>query len=213
LAILFEPGRGSTAASPAKPAERWFASHELRTALQGVRGGLDLLLASAARGLSTAQLEAVRLIAGAATDIEHQVDELAELWQLAESSPPDAQQVGLRCLLAASPIDRWILPQPGLVAAWEGLEVRLQPEVAIRAFERFRQLAGHDVAMPLDLLAIGQDVVTLELAVLPPVAGDRAIAWRLARELCRHAGFDCAPQIETGCRLILQRIAATTASD
>lgn len=213
MAILFEQGLGSTAASPAQPAERWFASHELRTALQAVRGGLDLLLASAARGLSTAQLEAVRLIAGAATDIERQVDDLAELWQLVESPPPAVQQVGLRCLLASPPLDRWILPQPGLVAAWDGLEVRLQPEEAIRAFERFRQLARGDETMKLDLMAIGQDAVTLELAVPPPTAGNRAIAWRLARELCRHAGFDCAPQAETGCTLILRRIAATAASD
>lgn len=213
MTVLVEQGPGSLAACPAPPAERWFASHELRTALQAVRGGLDLLLTSAARGLSTSQLEAVSLIAGAATDLERQADELAELWQLIESPPPPAQQVGLRCLLALPPVDRWMSPQSALTAAWDGLEVRVQPEMAMRAFARFRQLAGDDEAMPLELIAVGQHDVALRLAVPPPLAGDRAIGWRLAQELCRHAGFDCVPQSTTGCTLTLQRVAAAPASD
>jgi hypothetical protein len=213
LAVVVERGSGSLAACPTPPAERWFASHELRTALQAIRGGLDLLLASAARGLSTPQLEAVSLISGAATDLERQADELAELWQLSESPPPPARQVGLQSLLVSPPVERWLTPQPGLVAAWDSLEVSLQPEVAMRAFARFRQLAGDDDAMPIDLIAVGGHDVALGLAVPPPIAGDRAIAWRLAQELCRHAGFDCVPQGEAGCTLTLQRVAAATASN
>ena len=76
MAVVAEQGPEFLAASAAPPAERWFASHELRTALQAVRGGLDLLLASAARGLSASQLEAVSLIAGAATDLERHAAEL-----------------------------------------------------------------------------------------------------------------------------------------
>lgn len=213
MAVVVERGQGSLAACSAPPAERWFANHELRTALQAVRGGLDLLLASAARGLSTSQLEAVSLIAGAATDLERHTNELAELWQLIESPQPPAQQVELQCLLASPPIARWMTPQPGLVAAWDGLDVRLQPDVATRAFAQLRQLTGDNQATPLDLIAVRQHDIALRLVVPPPSAGDRAIAWRLAQALCRHAGFSCAPENGTGCVLTLQRAAAATGSD
>lgn len=213
MAAVAAQGADSLAASAAPAAERWFASHELRTALQAVRGGLDLLLGSAARGLSTSQLEAVSLIAGAATDLERHSDALAELWQLIQRPPPPAQRVKLRCLLASPSVAQCITPQPGLVAAWDGLEVRLQPEVATRAFEQLAELAEPSQAMPLDLIAAGPADIALELMVPPPSAGDRAIAWQLIRELCRHAGLGCTPNSETGCVLTLQLYAAATASD
>lgn len=213
MAVVVEQGPGSPAACPTSPAERWFASHELRTALQAVRGGLDLLLASTARGLSTSQLEAVSLISGAASDLERHTDELAELWQLIEGAPPAAQQVELRHLLALPPVARWIAPQPGLVAALDELEVRLHPEGATRAFEQLGLLARENETMPLDLIAVGQRDVALRLTVPPPSAGDRAIAWRLAQELCRNAGFSCVPDSGNGCTLTLQRVAAATAAD
>lgn len=213
MAVVAEQGPEFLAASAAPPAERWFASHELRTALQAVRGGLDLLLASAARGLSASQLEAVSLIAGAATDLERHAAELAELWQLIESPPPRAQQIELRSLLALPPVARWLTPQPNLVAACDGLEVRAQLDVATRAFAQLGQLAADNQAMPLDLISVGHHDVALELVVPPPSAGDRAIAWRLAQELCRHAGFSCVLQSGPGCTLTLQRSAAATVAD
>lgn len=212
MAVVVEQVAGSLAASAGPPAERWFANHELRTALQAVRGGLDLLLASAARGLSTSQLEAVSLIAGAATDLERHTDELAELWQLIESPPPPAQRVELRSLLVLPPVARCITPPPDLVAAWDGLEVGLHQQVATLAFERLGELAEANQAMPLDLISVGRDDIALRLVVPPPSAGDRAIAWHLAQALCRHAGFSCAPETRTGCVLILQRVAAATGS-
>jgi len=195
------------------PAERWFASHELRTSLQAIRGGLELLLAGSARGLSTAQLEAVSLIAGAATDLEHHGDALAELWQLIESPAPQAQPVELRRLLALPPVAQLITPQPGLVAAWDGLAVCLHLEVAALAFEQLGQLAGNNQTMPLDLIAVGQRDVALRLVVPPPSAGDRAIAWRLAQEFCRHAGFCRVSVSGAGCVLTLKRVVAATVPD
>jgi hypothetical protein len=213
LAVVGEQGPECPAACPSPPAERWFASHELRTALQAVRGGLDLLLASTARGLSTSQLEAVSLIAGAASDLERHTDELAELWQLIESPPPPAQRIELRCLLASPSIARWITPQPKLVAAWDGLKIGLDPEVATRAFQHLARFAGDDHAIPIDLVAVRRQDVALLLSLPQPSAGNGAIAWHLARQLCRRAGFSCDAKSGVGCVLTLQLDEASTMAD
>lgn len=209
--LAAEGGPRAQAAGATPPAERWFASHELRTSLQAIRGGLELLLAGSARGLSTAQLEALSLIAGAATDLERHGDELAELWQLIEQAPPQPARVELQGLLSSPILVRRVMARPDLVAVWDKLDVLLQADLAARAIERLARLGCATEPTALDLKDVSKDHVALRMAVSPPAAGDRAIAWRLALELCRHAGIGCSPEQGCGCTLTFRLVAAAAA--
>jgi len=208
LALAAEGGPCAQGAGAAPPAARWFGSHELRTPLQAIRGGLELLLAGSARGLSTAQLEAVSLIAGAATDLEHHVDALAEFWRLIEEAPPQPASVELRALLASPVLARRVMAQPDLVAVWNELAVLAQADLAASAIERLARFGCATEPAALDLKDVSQHRVALGLAVSPPAAGDRAIAWRVALELCRHAGIECSPEPGFGAMLTFRRAAA-----
>ena len=181
-------------------ASRWFASHELRTPLQAIKGGVELLLAERGSGLSALQIEALGLIAGAAGELEHCVDMLAELAALESAFDISLAPHALGTWLAEPAIAHQLQPT-GRVAAAAGLHVLIAPPLMARALQHLRTAsAAAESAAPLacDLVAIASDTCVLGLACDEGASGNGAVARQLAAALFAQGGaslkMDDSPQ-------------------
>jgi signal transduction histidine kinase len=194
----------------AADAARWFAAHELRTPLQGIQGGIALLLEERGAGLSGVQLEALGLIAEASADLEQCIDHLAELAALGATPAPPPQKLALGALVA--------VPALGLVcgpklASHATLDVLVVPQLASRALCHLRtlaeagdaQLRGTAVGLGCELESVEEHAITLALALRPSASGDGAVVWHLAAALMQHAGGHLQPCTEATTRLTLRR--------
>lgn len=191
----------------AENATRWFAAHELRTPLQGIQGGLALLLEERAAALSALQLEALSLIATATGDLERCIANLSELAALDTIPAPPPEKLPLGALLAPSEHSLQLLCGPQL-AAWTTLDVLVAPQLANRALHHLTLLArSGELASGLacELETVQDDAITLTLAVAPSASGDGAVVWRLATALMRHAGAQLQPSQTATSRLTLRR--------
>jgi hypothetical protein len=192
------------------PATRWFASHELRTALQAIRGGVELLLGGRARGLSAQDLDAVSLIAAAVGELERHVHGLAELWLLVEADLPAPDQLALGELLATPAVASTFRPAPALAAAADQLVVRVSADLVARAFAAFARHTRDAGDRSIELAEVTAEHVVLKLAMAPSMAGEGAIAWRLAEELCHRGGAGCTPVGGSTTLLTLPRASSGT---
>ena len=198
---------GSLVPPTATDSTRWFAAHELRTPLQGIQGGVALLLEEGAAGLSALQLEALGLIATATADLERCITHLAELAALGATAPPPKERLALGALLAASESARGLMCGPRL-AARTSLDVLVAPPMALRALHHLTTLSracGEAPGLACELDTIEDDVITLTLALNPSASGDGAVVWHLASALMQHAGGHLQPDPEARTRLTLRR--------
>ncbi len=199
------PSNGSRESAP-----RWFAAHELRTPLQAIKGGVELLLEAQGAGLRPDLLDAVSLIATAATDLERQLDLLAELGALADAPRPAPQAVALLDLLARPEVAQ-ALALPETIG---GLPSTLQVLVAPEPFGRALTLlvgaqSGRPGPMPCALRLAGSAGIRLELGFVACGSGAGSVALRLARELLDlsavHWSEDDAPGPQPALLLALRR--------
>lgn len=199
------PDRRGSAGVPASPATipgaRWFAAHELRTPLQAVKGGVELLLEARGAGLGPELLEIVGLIATAATELEGQLDLLAELAALHTARHPAPVAIDLQALLAR-PAVATALAAPAMPAG-PALDTRVlvAPEPFDRALTLLTAAAGG--ALPCALRLGDSGTIGLELAI--PAGGDGAGSIRraLALELFQHAAVTTTTVTGTGLDLDL----------
>lgn len=190
---------------------RWFASHELRTPIQAIRGGVELVLEDGGKGLSALQLEAMSLIADAAAALERCVGCLAELADLAECPPPPLDSLALDAFLAAPEIARHVSVDRDLLAV-AAVKVELAPGPAGRALaELARPQAGSEQAgrLSLDLEEVGADQVNIAVELAPVSSGDGAVSRRLAVMLLRHSGISFEQRADGRARLTLRRACRT----
>ncbi len=199
---------------PAADAARWFAAHELRTPLQGIQGGVALLLEEQGAGLSPLQLEAIGLISAATAQLERCVTRLAELADVAASPAAPRRALTLSALLEKAALRCGLRRGPGLAAA-AGLDVLVAPDLVRRAFEHLAALAatgGDPQGLECELAAVDDETIALDLAVAPSPGGDGTVAWHLAAALAERAGG----LLEAGdarTRLVLQRPNDLAATD
>lgn len=200
---------GPSSGSP-ESAPRWFAAHELRTPLQAIKGGVELLLESQGAGLRREALDAVSLITTAAADLERQLDLLAELATVADAPRPAPQPVALFDLLARPEVAQ-ALALPGALADLPStLQVLVAPEPFGRALTL---LAGAQSGRPgpisCALRLTGSAGIRLELAFVACGSGAGSVALRLARELLDlsavHCSEDGAPGPQPALMLVLRR--------
>jgi hypothetical protein len=197
---------GEAGRPAAAEATGWFAAHELRTPLQGIQGGVALLLEERGAGLSSLQLEALGLIATAAADLERCIAHLAELAALdtAPAAPPERLALGV--LLAALGQPRETCG-PELAAA-TALDVLIAPAPAGRALRHLAALApSGDRAAGLDcsLETLADERVILRLPLGPRASGDGAVLWHVAATLMQRAGGRLQLAVDGTTRLILRR--------
>jgi hypothetical protein len=177
------PATGPSSLSLA-PEPRWFAAHELRTPLQAIKGGVELLLEARGAGLRPELLDAVTLIATAASDLERQLDLMAELAALAGGLRPEPRAVALHDLLARPDVAQAIVPPPGLAHLPPTVRVLVAPEPFGRALTL---LAGARQGPPGPLSCAlhitGSADIHLELDFIACGSGVGSVALRLSREL------------------------------
>jgi hypothetical protein len=197
---------GEAGRPAAAEATGWFAAHELRTPLQGIQGGVALLLEERGAGLSSLQIEALGLIATAAADLERCIAHLAELAALdtAPAAPPERLALGV--LLAALGQPRETCG-PELAAA-TALDVLIAPAPAGRALRHLAALArsgGRATGLDGSLETLADERVTLRLPLGPRASGDGAVLWHLAATLMQRAGGRLQVAEDGTTRLILRR--------
>jgi signal transduction histidine kinase len=193
--------------SPAARATRWFAAHELRTPLQGIQGGVALLLEERGAGLSALQLEALGLISAATADLERCIAHLGELAAVETSPAAPRERLAIGALVRAA------APAPGLamtpaLAAAATLDVLVVPTLARRALGRLVGLAhGPEAALDLvcDLAEIEDDRLTLVLPAAPGASGDGAVLWQLAAAEMQCAGASLEAGVGGTSRITLHR--------
>lgn len=196
----------------AADATRWFAAHELRTPLQGIQGGLALLLDEGRAGLSALQLEAVGLIAAASADLERCITHLAELAALLSTAAPTPQRLALGDLVAPPDATLGLHCGPLLVAQ-SALDVLVAPTLIVRALRHLTTLAeaggvGAGLArtgLACEIETVEIDAITLGLAFNPSASGDGAVVWHLAAALMQHAGGHLQAATAATSRLTLRR--------
>lgn len=188
------------------PEPRWFAAHELRTPLQAIKGGVELLLEARGAGLRPELLDAVALIATAAIDLERQLDLMAELATLAADPHPEPRAVALIDLLARPEIAIALVPPPSLAGLPPAVRVLVAPEPFGRALTL---LAGaqHGPRGPLScaLRVAGPASIRLGLDFVACGSGAGSVALRLARELLARSAVVLYERSMPGLELAMRR--------
>lgn len=195
---------GSTATADATG---WFAAHELRTPLQGIQGGVALLLEERGAGLSPLQLEALGLISKATADLERCIAQLTELAAIKASPPERLERVAVASLLTSLPSAQ-LLGQEASLAATNNLEVLVAPALVCRALQHLAALArrgGTVEGLGCKIDAITDDRIELSFASAPLASGDGAVAWQVVAALVQQAGGHLQAGSGTKTRLTLRR--------
>lgn len=199
------PAIGPSSGSPGPP-PRWFAAHELRTPLQAIKGGVELLLEARGAGLRPELLDAVALIATAALDLERQLDLMAELADIAVAPRPAPRAMALVDLLARPEVAKALVPPPALAGLPSKVRVLVAPEPFGRALTL---LAGaqNGPRGPLScaLHVVEPVVIRLELGFVACGSGAGSVAQRLARELFGLSAVDLSEPAVPGLELALRR--------
>ncbi len=200
------PSSEAHPASSARAEPRWFAAHELRTPLQAIKGGVELLLEARGAGLRPELLDVVTLIATAAIDLERQLDLLAELSALAHAIRPGPRAVALRDLLARPEIAQALMP-PATPAGLPGtVRVLVAPELLGRAMTLLAQAqSGARARLSCDCVVVDAASVRLGLCFVACGSGAGAVALRLARELLEHAAVVMSGGAVRGLELTMRR--------
>ncbi|MEZ5863504.1 MAG: histidine kinase dimerization/phospho-acceptor domain-containing protein [Geminicoccaceae bacterium] len=189
----------TTGPSSGSPAPRWFAAHELRTPLQAIKGGVELLLEAQGAGLRPELLDVVTLIATAATDLESQLDLMAELAALADAPRPAPRVVALADLLALPEVARALAPPPPVAGLSPTLRVLVAPEPFGRAMTLLAAARqGPRGPLSCALHVTGPTDIRLELGFVACGSGAGSVALRLARELLALAVVLSAPAAMPG---------------
>lgn len=178
--------------TPRRSAQHWFAGHELRTPLQAIKGGVELLLEERGKGLSALQVEALGLITEATAELERCVALLGELAAEAEEPAAVPEPEPLGDWFARPEIQRYLTLTGQLPSAAAALEVVVAPATAARALACLASLAANGKRVePLvcALTSVEPETCGLDLSTGNAASGNGAIARQLAARLFERAGI------------------------
>lgn len=169
----------------------WFAAHELNTALQALKGGLEVLMAGRENGYSALQAEALGLMACAAGELEAHVARLGAIALLAQEAKTPVATIGLAELFQAPEIVAVARLGPSIADAHGGLVISTRPPLVAEAIRSLALIdSGRRTIMSFEIAAITPRHVSLICEIGCADSGENAILYRLAGAQFEAAAVD-----------------------